>query len=153
LSTPERPVENVDDLAGLSTSHPAIALVMAVFLFSLIGIPLTAGFTGKFLIFFGALAVPGDPASLFTILAFLGVINAAIGGWYYLRLVAVMYLRGCVKPVEVPSNRPALVTLGLCVFFTVGLSIPPGVNWLLEATRGAVGPRAVPPGPLAAAQR
>ena len=161
LSTSERPLENVDDLAGLSSSHPAIALLMTIFLLSLIGIPLTAGFTGKFLVFFGALnadqakqeLVPGDQAELFTILAFLGVINAAIGGWYYLRLVAVMYLRGSVKPMEVPSNRPALVTLGLCVFFTVGLSIPPGVNWLLEATRGAVGARAVPPGPLAAAQR
>src|SRR6202040_1568287 len=87
LSSPERPLENVDDLAGLSRSHPGIALLMAIFLFSLIGIPLTAGFNGKFLVFFGALnadharleAFPGDQASLFTILAFLGVINAAIG--------------------------------------------------------------------------
>ena len=44
---------------------------MTVFLFSLIGIPLTAGFTGKFLIFFRALTVPGDAESLFTLLAFL----------------------------------------------------------------------------------
>ena len=84
LSTPERPLETVDDLAGLSQTHPGIAVLMAIFLFSLIGIPLTAGFTGKFLVFFGAVAVPGEHHKLFTILAFLGVVNAAIGGWYYL---------------------------------------------------------------------
>src|SRR5205807_5431397 len=60
LSTPQRPVETVDDLAGLSTSHPGVALVMMLFLFSLIGMPLTAGFIGKFLLFMGALAV--DPS-------------------------------------------------------------------------------------------
>jgi NADH-quinone oxidoreductase subunit N len=145
LSTRERPLENVDDLAGLSKSHPGIALIMAIFLFSLIGIPLTAGFTGKFLVFFGALAVEREHMPLFTILAFLGVVNAAIGGWYYLRMVAVMYLRGGIRPIAVPPNRPALVTLGLCVLLTVGLSIPPASNWLLEATRDIAGQRTQPP--------
>ena len=50
----------MDDLAGLSRSHPGVALLMALFLFSLIGMPLTAGFTGKLLIFLGAMAVEGD---------------------------------------------------------------------------------------------
>jgi len=158
LSSPERPLENVDDLAGLSTTHPGIALMMAIFLFSLIGIPLTAGFTGKFLVFFGALAVdqvrvPDEHAYLYTILALLGVINAAIGGWYYLRMVAVMYLRTSVKPIDVRVNRPALVTLGLCVLLTVGLSIPPGANWLLQATRNAAIRKVIPPEPLAAIDR
>src|SRR5262249_47463286 len=49
LGTRDRPVETVDDLAGLSKTHPGVALLMALFLFSLIGIPLTAGFMGKFL--------------------------------------------------------------------------------------------------------
>src|SRR5262249_40626778 len=52
LSTHERPVDTIDDLAGLGGTHPGAALAMVVFLFSLIGIPLTAGFNGKFLIFF-----------------------------------------------------------------------------------------------------
>ncbi len=139
LSTPERPLESVDDLAGLSKTHPGIALLMAIFLFSLIGVPLTAGFTGKFLVFFGALSVPNDSGYLFTILAVLGVINAAIGGWYYLRLVAIMYLRATVKPLQVATNIPGLAALALCVLLTVGLSIPPAANWLLEATRAAAG--------------
>jgi NADH-quinone oxidoreductase subunit N len=137
LSTPERPLENVDDLAGLSKTHPVIALLMAVFLFSLIGIPLTAGFTGKFLIFFGAMAVPGDQNLTFTVLSFLGILNAAIGGWYYLRVVAVMYLRTSLKPIVVPLNRPGLLTLGLCVLLTIGLSVPPAANWLMEAAKEA----------------
>src|SRR5262249_33019720 len=61
LGSPQRPVEVVDDLAGLSTSHPRVAMLMAVFLLSLIGIPFTAGFVGKLLLFFGVLgAVPPE---------------------------------------------------------------------------------------------
>ena len=55
LSTPERPVETVDDLAGLGRTHPVTALAMALCLFSLAGIPPLAGFWGKFQIFAAAL--------------------------------------------------------------------------------------------------
>src|SRR5262249_47050899 len=86
LSTRDRAVETVDDLAGLGVSRPGVALLMTVFLLSLIGFPLTAGFAGKFLLFYGALSVPSvDHPWLFPGLAVVGVINAAIGGWYYLR--------------------------------------------------------------------
>ena len=139
LDSARRPVETVDDLAGLGSSHPGIALFMVVFLFSLIGIPLTAGFTGKFLIFFGAMAVPEDQAPKFRLLALLGVINAAIGGWYYLRIVAAMYLRTPLKPLENKRTWPGLATLGICALLTVGLSIPPGADWLLQAARNATG--------------
>src|SRR5262249_28330643 len=101
LSTPGRPARAVDDLAGLARSHPGVALLMVLFLFSLIGIPLTGGFYGKLWIFLGALGVPYNPAvpaeveqyRLFVWLAVIGVINAAVGAWYYLRIAAVMYLR------------------------------------------------------------
>ncbi len=150
LSTPDRPLETVDDLAGIyanaSGHRPPDGSFSCL---ALIGIPLTAGFTGKFLVFFGAVAVPGEHNQLFTILAFLGVINAAIGGWYYLRLVAVMYLRSSVKPIVVPHNRPALVMLVMCAILTIGLSMPPGATWLLDATRAAAGARVAPVGPLA----
>jgi NADH-quinone oxidoreductase subunit N len=140
LSTPERPVETVDDLAGLSRSHPGVAALMAIFLFSLIGIPLTAGFTGKLMVFFGAMAVPSsEHATLFRVLALLGVINAAIGAWYYLRIVAVMYLRTSVLQ---PAPRPRLagkLVLWICAVLTIGLSIPPGAEWLLRAARQAAG--------------
>jgi NADH-quinone oxidoreductase subunit N len=140
LSTPRRPVENVDDLAGLSRSHPGVALTMSLFLFSLIGIPLTAGFTGKLMIFFGAVAVTeGNPVTLFRVLALLGVINAAIGAWYYLRIVAVMYLRSPIKPLEKRWAWAGFATLCVCAVLTLGLSVRPGAAWLLEAARDATG--------------
>jgi NADH-quinone oxidoreductase subunit N len=139
LDSPQRPVQDVDDLAGLSSSHPGVALVMALFLFSLIGVPLTAGFTGKLLIFFGAMAVPAPYATLFQVLAVVGMVNAAIGGWYYLRIVAVMYLRTPIRPLEKRGSWSGAATLGICVLLTAGLSVPPGVQWLLQATSAASG--------------
>jgi NADH-quinone oxidoreductase subunit N len=147
LNSGERPVETVDDLAGLSRSHPGVALLMVLFLFSLIGIPLTAGFTGKLMVFFGAMSVP-SPAhtGLFRTLALIGVLNAAIGAWYYLRIIAVMYLRTSVRPIEKRGAWPALATLWICGILTLGLSIPPGAQWLVEATRRAAGQSVPAPG-------
>src|SRR5262249_38876520 len=62
LSTPERPVETVDDLGGLGRTRPGVALMMMLFMFSLIGIPLTAGFAGKLFLFVGALSLPNTRA-------------------------------------------------------------------------------------------
>jgi NADH-quinone oxidoreductase subunit N len=149
LSTRQRPVETVDDLAGLSRSHPGMAAFMAIFLFSLIGIPLTAGFTGKLMVFFGAMAVPAsEHASWFRVLALLGVINAAIGAWYYLRIIAVMYLRTPVEPLAPRPRLAGLLTLWICAILTIGLSVPPGAQWLLQAARAATAAPA-PAAPMA----
>jgi NADH-quinone oxidoreductase subunit N len=149
LSTPERPVETVDDLAGLGSSHPGVALMLALFLFSLIGIPMTAGFAGKFLLFFGALAVPAgsgerlpdiskleDYALMLRLLAVVGSLNAAVAGWYYLRIVAAMYLRTPLKALERPRSWPGLAALWICAAVTLGLGVYP---WpMVEAARAAV---------------
>jgi NADH-quinone oxidoreductase subunit N len=144
LSTPRRSVEMVDDLAGLSSSHPLVASLMALFLFSLIGIPFTAGFAGKFILFFGAIAAPPAPNHpwLFRILALIGVINAAIGAWYYLRVVAVMYLRNPIKPLEKTRSLPGLATLWICALVTLVLGFRP--NLLEDISRQAARPIAVP---------
>jgi NADH-quinone oxidoreductase subunit N len=146
LNTPQRPVETVDDLGGLSRSHPWVALLMLVFLFSLIGIPATGGFAGKFLLFWGAMSVPGVPgvpetleqARLFRILALIGVINAAIGGWYYLRIVAVMYLRNPLRPAEGRRRPAALVGIVLCAALTIALGVPPLLGLWVGSAREAV---------------
>jgi len=144
LHRPERPVETVDDLAGLATSHPVIALLTTIVLLSLIGFPLTVGFTGKFLVFFGALSVQGPNAWLYPTLALLGVLNAAIGAWYYLRIVAVMYLRGSVKPIETQGTLPVRSALIVCTVLTLILSVPPAATWLFgEAQKTTV--RRTPP--------
>jgi len=142
LSTLERPVDNVDDLAGLSQSRPGVALVMGLFLFSLIGIPLTAGFMGKFLLFFGAMTLQPSGENphpwLFRILAVIGVVNAAVGAWYYLRILAVMYLRNPIKPLEGKRSVPGLATLWLCAAATLVFGFYPDA--LLQFTRAAVNP-------------
>jgi NADH-quinone oxidoreductase subunit N len=112
LGTPERPVEAIDDLAGLGQSHPVSAASMAVFLFSLIGLPLTAGFVGKLLLFIGAFTAPADsPAmgSLYRWLAVVAAVNAAVAAYYYLRVVGVMYLRTPLRPLGGSRSFPTLV--------------------------------------------
>ena len=153
LHRPERPVETVDDLVGLAKSHPLIALLTTVLLFSFIGFPLTAGFTGKFLIFFGGMAVQMSPdrAWLYPTLALVGVVNAAIGAWYYLRIISVMYLRTAVKPIETTGTLPARIALVLCVILTLAMSVRPGAGWILDAAHqttvrpAPAQPVAVPP--------
>jgi NADH-quinone oxidoreductase subunit N len=150
LSTSGQPAETVDDLAGLSRTRPGMALMMVLFLFSLIGIPGTAGFMGKFLLFAGALSVlpgpettfwPPDQRTLFVGLALLAALNAAIGGWYYLRIAAAMYLRepspvAATNAAKGSRSWPVLISVWLCVVLTLGI----GMNAapLLHAVQAAV---------------
>lgn len=120
LSTPDHPIEAIDDLAGLGQSHPVSAGIMGVFLLSLIGLPLTAGFIGKLLLFIGAFTAPVDTpamASLYRWMAVAAAVNAAIGAYYYLRVVGVMYLRTPLRPL-MPSSSPA--TRAAAVLLAVG---------------------------------
>jgi NADH-quinone oxidoreductase subunit N len=126
LSTPEHPVESIDDLAGLSRSHPISAGAMAVFMFSLIGLPLTAGFAGKLLLFIGAIDAPTDSPTmrdLYRTLAVFAAVNAAIGAYYYLRVVGVMFLRSPIRPPvrarAVPTFLAAVALAGGTLFFGV----------------------------------
>jgi NADH-quinone oxidoreductase subunit N len=134
-------------VTGLGRSRTGAALLMVLFLFSLIGIPLTAGFAGKLLLFAGAIQVPysvDDPASLqqyrlFVILALIGVLNAAVGAWYYLRIAAAMFLR---EPIQVPARArrwPVMAAIAICAVLTLWGGVYP---WpILRTVQNAV-PRA-----------
>lgn len=142
LSSGGRTVETVDDLAGLSRSHPGVALVMVLFLFSLIGIPLTAGFAGKFLLFWDAMGLSSattEQAWLYRVLALIGAVNAAIGAWYYLRMATAMYLREAIEPLPPTRLRPVLGTVAACALLTLALGVYP--NLVLAPIRQAVSPR------------
>ena len=78
---------NIDDLAGLGWKQPVTAALFTIFLLSLIGVPLTGGFFGKFYIFKAAL-----DADLVW-LAVLGLLNSAVAAYYYLRIIVVMYMQ------------------------------------------------------------
>jgi NADH-quinone oxidoreductase subunit N len=80
-----RAVEQVDDLAGLGRTDPGTAMWMAVFMFSMAGIPPLAGFFGKLYVFLAA--VQGG----FWVLATVGVLTSVVSAYYYLRIVKVMY--------------------------------------------------------------
>jgi NADH-quinone oxidoreductase subunit N len=125
LSTPERPVETVDDLAGLSKSHPVMALAMAICLFSLAGIPPLVGFIGKFNLFVAAFAASTDAdARMYQSLAVIGVINSAIGAYYYLKIVVAMYYRNPVgAPLQPRLTWPAVSAIGICSSLTVLLGL------------------------------
>jgi NADH-quinone oxidoreductase subunit N len=147
LDGDDRRIDTLDDVTGLSTEHPVLALCLAIFLFSLIGIPLTAGFTGKFFILFGTLALREPHAALYRVLAVIIVVNAAIGGWYYLRIVAALYLRSALRPFPVVSRLPAVATITICMALTIGLSVPPGVGWMQQVVKLAA--KNPPAGPVA----
>ena len=78
-------LEEIADLAGLSRTHPALALAFGIFLFSLAGVPPTAGFFAKLYIFFAA--IDAKLAGL----AVIGVLASVVSAFYYLRIVKVMY--------------------------------------------------------------
>ena len=124
--------QSVEDLAGLGKKQPLTAALFTIYLLSLIGVPLTAGFFGKFYIFKAALE------SHLVWLAVLGLLNSAVGAYYYLRILVMMYMHepgegaSNVKPLT-PSMRLALL---LPAAGTLFLGIFP--SWLLEfASRSA----------------
>src|SRR5207247_2149359 len=91
----------IDDLAGLGQTQPMMAAMLTIFLLSLIGVPLTGGFFGKFYIFKAALE------SRLNLLTVLGLLNSAVAAYYYLRILVVMYMR---EPSEatVKAEPPGL---------------------------------------------
>jgi NADH-quinone oxidoreductase subunit N len=124
----ERFVE-IADLAGLSQRQPAMAALFGLFLLSLTGIPLTAGFFGKFYIFKAAL-----DANLIW-LAVLGMLMSAVAAYYYLRVVVVMYMQAPPEGAE-PLPAPAFgmsAALTATAVATVLFGVWP--SWLLDYAR------------------
>ncbi len=110
-----------DDYAGLSTSHPVLAGLMALFMFSLAGIPPFAGFFGKYYVFAGAVSAG------YTWLAIVGVLMSVVSAYYDLRLVVVMYFRA-LQPAPglvVPIPALALIALVLSAAGIVGMGVFP----------------------------
>lgn len=112
-----RDTETLDDLHGLWRQQPLAALAMAVCVFSLMGMPLTAGFFGKVYIFSGALSAgAAHPYQVpLIVLAVIGVLNAAVAAAYYLRIVAACYLgEPAASIVPVARTFPLRVGLAVC---------------------------------------
>ena len=113
----------IDDLAGLATRQPFTAATLAIFLLSLLGLPITAGFLGKLYIFTAALN-----SNLYW-LAVLMAINSVIGAYYYFRVIVVMYMHEYKGPL--PADAPtglsatALMVVAVTVIATIYLGVWP----------------------------
>lgn len=131
---PATTAETTDDLAGFGRSHPVIAAMLAVGCFSLIGLPFTGGFWGKYYLLVPALAGYGHVTSgggWLLWLAILLVVNSGLSAAYYLGVVGALFNR---KPVDEPLARPAyapgtLVAVAASVLLVLVLGI------LLQSTQ------------------
>jgi NADH-quinone oxidoreductase subunit N len=121
---------SLGDLAGLADRHPAVAAAMTVFLISLTGVPVSAGFVGKFYLF-GAAVNAG-----FTKVAVVGVLMSAVSAYYYLRVVVAMYMREPMRDVSWPAPSPA-ASLALAVSVAVVLALGVYPAPVLELARRA----------------
>ncbi|MGE5125215.1 MAG: NADH-quinone oxidoreductase subunit N [Betaproteobacteria bacterium] len=108
----------IDDLAGLAQRRPALAAALAVYLVSLTGIPLTAGFVGKFYLFNAAVAAG------WVTLAIVGVVMSVVSAYYYLGVVVVMYMRDPVGEDTWAAVSPAS---GFALAFSAGVALVLGV--------------------------
>ncbi|WP_092185181.1 NADH-quinone oxidoreductase subunit NuoN [Devosia sp. YR412] len=119
LRTENGAVETIDELAGAAQKRPFVAAVMAIIMFSLIGMPPLAGFFAKWHAFLAAI-----DAQLY-VLAVIGVLASAVSAFYYLRVVKVMYFDEPVRDFEVVPAELNIIMgvagfLVVTYYFTVG---------------------------------
>lgn len=111
----------LEDYAGLGRRSPLLAATLTIFLLSLIGIPITGGFFAKFYVFSAALQ-----ANLVG-LTIIGVLNSAIGAYYYLRIIVVMYMHEAKNETPVfPVPLGVASALAISVAATIYLGVLPG---------------------------
>jgi NADH-quinone oxidoreductase subunit N len=122
------PNEDIEDFSGLSRLSPGAALAMLIFLFSLAGIPPTAGFAAKLSIFYAA--IQGG----YYWLAIIGILNSAVAAYYYLRIVIIMYMKAPEGELPAAATSPFLwAGIALALAGTILLGILPG--GILEIAR------------------
>jgi len=123
---------SLDDYAGLSQRQPFVAAMLSIYLLSLLGLPVTAGFFGKFYIFKAAVS------SHLISLAVLMAINSVIGAYYYLRVIVVMYMRepsseaAAVGTVPFPLGVNAVLLITFVGTILFGLYPNPVINFILR---------------------
>ncbi|RUM95866.1 NADH-quinone oxidoreductase subunit N [Pseudaminobacter arsenicus] len=122
--------EIIEDYKGFAKLHPGLALLMLIYLFSLAGIPPTAGFFAKFYILV-ALVERG-----FVTLAVIAVLLSAVAAYFYIRIVMLIYMRepeGPFHPALTPSVR---ATLAVTAAGTIGIGLFPA--WFLKLAQNSV---------------
>jgi NADH-quinone oxidoreductase subunit N len=129
--TDDQPVETLASLSGLSRSRPGLAAALAIFMFSLAGIPPLLGFWPKFAVFSAAV-----DARLFG-LAVVGVIASVIGAYYYLRVIKVMYFDAPAAPFAPADSRVNTAMLAAAAVFCSPLGMLAITPLVAAATNAA----------------
>ncbi|MFM7073047.1 MAG: NADH-quinone oxidoreductase subunit N [Planctomycetota bacterium] len=136
-----KPVDHVEQLAGCGRTHPLAAGVLAVSMFSFAGIPVFAGFWGKFALFASTLEMAtgtnnGPLSGWFATLAIVGALNAAIGAAYYLRIVGAMFFQPApTASARDASEEPAagstttLSAMVACGLLVIGMGVVPAIGF------------------------
>jgi NADH-quinone oxidoreductase subunit N len=125
----------LEDYAGLGRRSPVLAATLTFFLMSLIGIPITGGFFAKFYVLTAALN------SNLVGLAIILVLNSAVGAYYYLRIIVMMYMREPLSEVPVtPVPAAAALAIAVSVVVTLFLGVMPGsvLNYSASSARQLV---------------
>jgi NADH-quinone oxidoreductase subunit N len=119
----------LSDYSGLAYRAPAAAACLTVFVLSLIGIPLTAGFLGKFYVFRSALQ-----ADLLG-LTIIGALNSAVAAYYYLRILVAMYMSQPADDAQVAPPMPTglRTVVGICLLATLLVGVYPHAVMRLAA--------------------
>lgn len=124
--------ENIEDYTGLSKVNKAAAFLMLIFLFSLAGIPPTAGFVGKFYIFMGLIR------SGFVSLAIIAVIMSAISAYFYIRIVMLIYMKEPTHEFDLARSPANSIALAIATIGTLIIGILPA--WFLDMVKSSIFP-------------
>ena len=124
--------DRISDYEGLSKTHPMAAALMLVFMFSLTGIPPTAGFMGKFYIFMSAINAG------YTWLVLIAVVFSAVSAYFYLRIVMYMYMKEPKETVELSNSRGLSLALIITAAAVLIIGVLPSavVNFARIAVAG-----------------
>jgi NADH-quinone oxidoreductase subunit N len=114
-----KPVEEIGDIAGLSKTNPLLAMAMAIFMFSLAGVPPLAGFFGKYFIFLAAVQAHMVP------LAVIAVLTSVVAAFYYLRIVKLMYFDEAASPIDPLKDAGVKATVALAAVYMLAFTIWP----------------------------
>ncbi|MBC7287985.1 MAG: NADH-quinone oxidoreductase subunit N [Armatimonadetes bacterium] len=105
---------------GLAQGHPMTAAAMLIFLLSLTGIPPTAGFVGKLILFGAAIKQPQ-----FAWLAIVGIINSVISLYYYMNVVRLMYFGRATEALRLPASGPMVTAVWVTLVLTLLIGLAP----------------------------
>jgi NADH-quinone oxidoreductase subunit N len=131
LSSDDQEMDTLEQLSGVGAKRPWLAGALAIFLFSLAGIPPLAGFWGKFTLIGGALSVARAEEiapynSWFFALVVVALLNAAVGAVYYLRVIGTVYFGDRTgRQVESRVGGSASLAAMVCAVVLIGLGILP----------------------------